>query len=55
MLTLQDTYHDYQKAVAKTISKHTQQNHEIDIEIVNDQYIRCSTHLFQWFKDVLVS
>ena len=37
------TYCDYLKVRAKIVSKHAQQNQEIDIEIVNDQYIKCGT------------
>ena len=36
-LTPQDTYRGYLKFKDKTVSKHAQQNHEIDVEIVNDQ------------------
>ena len=46
LLTPQNTYCDYLKVVAKSFSKHAQQNQEIDIEIVSDSYIECVTQLF---------
>ena len=36
----------YLKVAVKGISKHAQQNQEADIEIVNDQYVKCSPQLF---------
>ena len=46
LLIPEDTFHDYVKVVAKAVSKHAQQNQEIDIEIVNNQHIKCGTQLF---------
>ena len=33
----------YLEVAANTVSKHAQQNQEIDTEIVNDQYVKCGT------------
>ena len=46
LLTPENTYCDYLKVVAKSVSKYTQQNQEIDIEIVSDPYIECVTQFF---------
>ena len=43
LFTPQYTYCDYLKVRAKIVSKLAQQNQEIDIEIVNDQNIKCGT------------
>ena len=43
--TPQYTYHDYLKVLVKPVSELTQQNQETDIDIVNDQHVKCGTHL----------
>ena len=43
--TPQYTYHDYLKVVVKPVLELTQQNQETDIDIVNDQHVKCGTHL----------